>query len=250
MRQHRKSADRPVRRAPGSRIHAELAAGIGTLILNGTYPSGSLLPNEAEWGRRFGASRTAVREAIKTLNGKGLLVSRPKIGSRVEPRERWNLLDRDVMAWHRAAMDETTFLHSLQEVRRILEPGAAVLAARRRTGEQLSALQAALEAMRTAADPHAMVKADVGFHLCLLAAANNELLAPFGIIIEQALASMFDYTTRHTAKPEHVLPLHTNVVKAIAAQSPEAARKAMAALLDDTDEILGTSQPRQAVKGA
>ena len=83
-----------------------------------------------------------------------------------------------------------------------------------------------------------MVKADVGFHLCLLAAANNELLAPFGIIIEQSLASMFQYTTAHTARPEQVLPLHTDVVKAIARQSPEAARKAMAALLDDTDEIL------------
>jgi DNA-binding FadR family transcriptional regulator len=94
-----------------------------------------------------------------------------------------------------------------------------------------------------------MVLADVSFHLRLLASANNELLAPFGIIIEQALASMFDYTTRHTARPEHILPLHTAVVKAIAQQSPEAARKAMAALLDDTDEILG-SLPRAAVKEA
>lgn len=238
MEQRRKTTGRPARRPPGSRIHAELAAGIGELILNGTYPPGSLLPNEAEWGRRFHASRTAVREAIKTLNGKGLLVSRPKIGSRVEPRERWNLLDRDVMAWHRAAMDEKTFLSSLQEVRRILEPGVAVLAATRRTDEQQAALEAALDAMRTAAEPAAKVKADVGFHLCLLAAANNELLAPFGIIIEQSLASMFHYTTTHSARPEHVLRLHADVVRAIARQSPEAARKAMAALLDDTDEIL------------
>jgi DNA-binding FadR family transcriptional regulator len=249
MEQRRKTASRVARRPPGSRIHAELAAGIGELILNGTYPPGSLLPNEAEWGRRFRASRTAVREAIRTLNGKGLLVSRPKIGSRVEPRERWNLLDRDVMAWHRAAMDERSFLLALQEVRRILEPGIAVLAASRRTAEQLAALEAALEAMRSASGPRDMVLADVSFHLRLLASANNELLAPFGIIIEQALASMFDYTTRHTARPEHILPLHTAVVKAIAQQSPEAARKAMAALLDDTDEILG-SLPGAAVKEA
>ena len=240
MDQPRKKTERPPGRTPGSRVHAELAAGIGKLILEGAYAPGSLLPNEAEWGRRFQASRTAVREAIKTLNGKGLLVSRPKIGSRVEPRERWNLLDRDVIAWHRAAMDETTFLHSLQEVRRILEPGVAVLAAQRRTPEQLTALEAALDGMRTADGPQAMVEADVRFHLCLLAAANNELLAPFGIIIEQALANMFDFTTRHTAKPEHILPLHTGVVKTIAAQAPEQARKAMTALLDDTDDILAT----------
>ena len=236
MQQRRTTAGRTAR--PGSRVHARLAAAIGELILNGTYPPGSLLPNEAEWGRRFKASRTAVREAIKTLNGKGLLVSKPKIGSRVEPRERWNLLDRDVMAWHRAAMDETTFLKSLQEVRRIMEPGVAVLAATRRSTSQLEALEAALAAMRSATSPAEMVRADVEFHLRLLAAANNELLAPFAIIIEQALAAMFDYTTRHTAHPEVVLPLHTHVVKAIAAQSPDKARQAMTALLDDTDAIV------------
>ncbi|MEI7600335.1 MAG: FadR/GntR family transcriptional regulator [Aestuariivirga sp.] len=227
------------RRKPGSRVHSELAAGIGRRILDGTYPPGSLLPNEAEWGLMFGASRTAVREAIKTLNGKGLLVSRPKIGSRVEPRDRWNLLDRDVMAWHRAALDERTFLLSLQEIRRILEPGAAVLAAARRSPEQLAELEAALAGMEAAeADSEAMVEADVRFHLALLAAANNELLVPFGIVIEQALASMFAYTTSHAAHPEQMLPLHAEVVKAIAAKSPEAARKAVTALLDDTDETL------------
>ena len=235
-RQRRK---RPVKRPLGSRIHAELAAGIGMRILDGTYPAGTLLPNEAEWGRMFSASRTAVREAIKMLNGKGLLQSRPKVGSRVEPRERWNLLDRNVMAWHCAAMDKTAFLISLQEVRRILEPGAAVLAAERRTPAQLVHLEEALEGMRNAADGEAMVEPDVRFHLALLACANNELLSPFGIIIEQALANMFAFTTRHNTKPGLVVPMHADVVKAIAAQKPEAARQAMTNLLDDTDEIIG-----------
>ena len=80
---------------------------------------------------------------------------------------------------------------------------------------------------------------DVRFHLALLACANNELLAPFGIVIEQALANMFAFTTRHNTKPGQVIPMHADVVKAIAAQKPEAARKAMATLLDDTDGIIG-----------
>ncbi|MFN4142533.1 FadR/GntR family transcriptional regulator [Aestuariivirga sp.] len=243
MAERRRKPVRLPRRVPGSRIHAELAAGIGMRILDGTYAPGSLLPKEAEWSRIFAASRTAVREAIKTLHGKGLLVSRPKVGSRVEPRERWNLLDRDVMAWHCAAMDRRLFLASLQEVRRILEPGAAMLAARRRTPEQLAALEAALEAMKTASGEVAMVEADVRFHLALLAAANNDLLAPFGIIIEQALANMFDYTTRHNHRPERTLPLHAGVVSAIARQSPEEAQRAMSLLLDDTDEILQSAAP-------
>ncbi|MCA3560579.1 MAG: FadR family transcriptional regulator [Aestuariivirga sp.] len=245
--QRRRKPARGPQRKPGSRVHSELAAGIGRRILDGTYQPGSLLPNEAEWGEIFGASRTAVREAIKTLNGKGLLVSRPKIGSRVEPRERWNLLDRDVMAWHRAALDERTFLLSLQEIRRILEPGAAVLAAQRRSPQQLAALEKALADMQSAvARSEAMVAADVRFHLALLAAANNELLAPFGIVIEQALASMFAYTTSHAVHPEQMLPLHARVVKAIAARAPEAARKAMTELLDDTDETLGAAAGAQA----
>jgi DNA-binding FadR family transcriptional regulator len=248
MPQRGKKPPKPAARRLGTRIHAELAAGIGTRILDGTYPPGTLLPNEAEWGRIFGASRTAVREAIKMLNGKGLLVSRPKVGSRVEPRDRWNLLDRDVMAWHCAAMDKTAFLISLQEVRRILEPGAAVLAASRRSPEQLAELKAALEDMRNAPDAEAMVAPDVRFHLTLLACANNELLSPFGIVIEQALANLFHYTIRHNAKPEQVIPMHENVVKAVAAQKPEAARDAMVFLLDDTDEVIGTGPELQTAR--
>ena len=219
-------------------------------ILDGTYLPGTLLPNEAEWGKMFGASRTAIREAIKTLNGKGLLVSRPKVGSRVEPRERWNLLDRDVMDWNHAAMDKHAFLLSLQEVRRILEPGAAVLAAARRTPEQLAQLEAALLAMRNASNPDDLVAADVQFHLALLASANNELLSPFGIVIEHALANLFAYTTRHKAKPAQIVPMHADVVRAIAAGKPEAARRAVLFLLDDTDEVVAeAASPKQDEQG-
>jgi DNA-binding FadR family transcriptional regulator len=114
-----------------------------------------------------------------------------------------------------------------------------VLAAARRSPAQLAALERAFADMQSAEiSSEAMVEADVRFHLALLAAANNELLVPFGIVIEQALASMFAYTTSHAVHPEQLLPLHAAVVRAIASQSPEAARKAVTALLDDTDETL------------
>lgn len=236
---HRKTKppQKRVKRA-GSKLHLDLAQSIGEGILDGTYAPGTLLPNEAEWGVMFGASRTAVREAIKTLNGKGLLVSRPKVGSRVEPRERWNLLDRDVLAWHCAAMDRKTLLISIQEVRRILEPGAAELAAQKRTDAQIARLTAALDGMRQARTAEDMVAPDVEFHLALLEAANNELLIPFGIIIEQALRQMFDYTSRHNPKPLAVIPLHEAVLNAVARGNPAAARKAVIVLLQDTDEVI------------
>jgi DNA-binding FadR family transcriptional regulator len=84
-----------------------------------------------------------------------------------------------------------------------------------------------------------MVEPDVRFHLGLLACANNELLAPFGIIIEQALANLFAYTSRNNAKPGVVVPMHEAVVKAIEAQDPVAAKTAMTVLLDDTDQVVG-----------
>ena len=68
-----------------------------------------LLPNEAEWCKRLRMSRSAVREAIKMLKAKGLLHSRPKVGTRVEPRARWNLLDRDVLAWYMATPERARF---------------------------------------------------------------------------------------------------------------------------------------------
>ncbi|MCB1377109.1 MAG: FadR family transcriptional regulator [Alphaproteobacteria bacterium] len=237
-------------RRRGSKLHVELAQEIGEGILNGTYAPGTLLPNEATWGAMFGASRTAVREAIKTLNGKGLLVSRPKVGSRVEPRSRWNLLDRDVLAWHCAAMDRKTLLISIQEVRRILEPGAAELAARKRSPQQITRLEAALGGMRAARTAEAMVAPDVDFHVALLEAANNELLIPFGIIIEQALRQMFEFTSRHNPRPMGVIPLHEAVFVAVREADPAAARAAVIALLADTDEIIvRRASPGRRVRG-
>jgi DNA-binding FadR family transcriptional regulator len=220
------------------KLHLTLAQGIGEDILKGAYPPGTLLPNEAEWGRRYGASRTAVREAIKTLVGKGLISTKPKIGSRVEPRDRWNLLDRDVLAWHCAAMDKKTLLLSIQEARRILEPGIAALAAQRRTPAQLNRIAAALEGMRNAKSKRLEVEPDIQFHLSLIAAANNELLQPFGGMIEAALANMFEYTWVNNPRPGQAISLHENILKAVAHGKPEAARRATEILLDNTDRVL------------
>jgi DNA-binding FadR family transcriptional regulator len=222
-------------------VHDRLARSIGERILAGEYAPGTLLPNEAEWGRIYNVSRTAVREAIKTLTGKGLLLSRPKIGSRVEPRDRWNLLDRNVLSWHRSAIDRRSFATSTQEARRIIEPGIAELAARKRTAEQLDRLVAAVGAMRDAKSVPENVAADVEFHEALLQSANNDLLMPFGIIIEQALRNLFDYTSQRNPRLNLALRLHENIVRAVVAQDGEAARIAMLKLIDDTDAVIGAT---------
>jgi DNA-binding FadR family transcriptional regulator len=229
----------------GGKLHSIIAQGIGERILGGEFAPGTLLPNEADWGKAYGASRTAVREAIKALSAKGLIASRPKVGSRVEPKMRWNLLDRDVLAWHRSATDRKAFLLSTQEFRRIVEPGIAELAARKRTTKQIDTLVEALDDMRNAKSHTDMVAADVSFHEVLLASANNDLLVPFNILIDETLANLFDFTTQRNPRYRQALKLHEAIARAVIAGDEVAARKAMLVLLDDTDEIVTMAGKRK-----
>jgi DNA-binding FadR family transcriptional regulator len=223
-------------------LHHSVAQDIGRRILKGEFAPGDLLPNEAECGEAYGVSRTAVREAVKMLMAKGLIVSRPKIGSRVQPKENWNLLDRDVLAWYCAATNYWHFLASMHQVRRILEPEAAALAAANHTPARLGAIEAALAGMREAAADASLSAwnaADVRFHLAVLGAAGNDLLVPLGFLIESALGNMFDYTTRHARDLRPALKRHENILVAIRRRQPEAARRAVCQLLNDTNKVIG-----------
>ena len=82
------------------------------------------------------------------------------------------------------------------------------------------------------------VEADVEFHEALMAAANNELLLPFGIIIEKALGNLFDFTTSLNPSPKSAIKLHERVLIAVKAADGTSANRAMQALLDDTDELM------------
>jgi DNA-binding FadR family transcriptional regulator len=241
-----KAVQKAAQSAPRGSLHRIVAQDIGARILNGEFAPGALLPNEAEWCKSFGVSRTAVREAIKMLMGKGLILSRPRIGSRVKPREQWNLLDRDVLAWYcAAAQQQTHFLAHMQQVREILEPETAALAAANHTAEQLRAIEAAFAEMSAAKTLAAWNEADVRFHFAILHAAGNELLVPLGLVIESALGSMFNYTARQKGDVGRTLPGHARILSAIRARRPNAARQAVRKLLGDTNRIVG-----QVVKAA
>lgn len=234
MRKLKKAA-----KARGERLHHSLAQDIGARILRGEYAPGSLLPNEAEWCEVYGVSRTAVREAIKMLAAKGLIVSRPKIGSRVRPRDVWNLLDRDVLAWYWAASDQHHFLSNVQQMREMLEPEVAALAAVNHTDSQLAAIEAAYMGMVDSTTTADWNSNDVKFHLAVLGAAGNELLVPLGFLIESALSNMFEYTASHNDELRAALPLHESILVAIRRRAPAAARRAARALLADTSGVIG-----------
>ena len=230
---------RGAEKEPRGSLHRSVAQDIGARILNGEFAPGTLLPNEAEWCKSFGVSRTAVREAIKMLMGKGLIISRPRIGSRVLPRAQWNLLDRDVLGWYVAAAKQSHFLAHMQQVREILEPETAALAAANHTAEQLLAIEEAYAAMAAAKTLSAWNDADVKFHFAILQAAGNELLVPLGLVIESALGSMFTYTARQKGDVGRTLPGHERILVAIRARRPNAARQAVRKLLGDTSRIVG-----------
>lgn len=238
MAMKQRAIGRGTTRLGGSSVHFSVANEIGQRIVRGDYPPGTILPNEAEWSQMFGVGRSAVREAIKTLAAKNLLASRTKIGSWVEPRERWNLLDRDVLTWYAASPERRGFLKTVQEFRYIIEPEAAALAAVRRDTTQMEDISKACAEMGSAPTLGERTAADTRFHLAILQAAGNELLLPLGALIDSALEGLFVYVTRETKDLYHAQALHEEIERCIRLQRPEAARKAVRSLLANTDEVI------------
>jgi DNA-binding FadR family transcriptional regulator len=210
---------------------------LGERIVRGDLAPGDVLDVDGIT-REFDASRPAVREVIRVLAAKGLVDARPKRGTFVRPREEWHLLDPDLLRWQLAVTPDTDFLAQLSEVREIIEPAGAVLAARRRSVEQLSSLRRSLEVM---GDPKASVEtivaADLAFHRGLLQAAGNELLSQMEIVIELGL-QVRDFAVSRIADWQSAVPSHIAVLDAIAASDPAGAETAMRALLQraGTDE--------------
>ena len=133
----------------------------------------------------FGVSRTVLREALRTLTSKGLIESRPRVGTRVRPKPAWNLLDVDVLDWYSRVAPAMDFALKLQEMREMIEPYAAALAAASHSDATFASLDAAHSAMLAARNVDEWVRADLQFHLSVLAACSNELLIPLGTLIER-----------------------------------------------------------------
>src|SRR5438045_4398517 len=134
----------------GRNLHGQVVHELGKRIVGGACAPGEALPNEEELCRELGISRTALRESVKVLAAKGLVESRPRIGTRVRASECWNLLDPDVLAWRCATSPEPSFALQLNEMREIIEPASAALAARKRNQTQLRHIEDAYSAMAAA----------------------------------------------------------------------------------------------------
>ncbi len=215
------------------RIHQAVARRLGMAIVHGEYPPGTLLGGEIEQADALGVSRTAYREAMRMLVAKGLLESLPKVGTHVTPRRRWHLLDPDILAWMFSGRPDEAFVRDLFELRGIIEPTAAALAAQRRAPAQLAQMAQALETMGHSGLGSAIGQAaDQAFHTALLDATGNQTLASLSSSIGAAVNWTTYFKQQASQNPRDSLPDHLAVHAAIAAGEPEAARMAMRGLLD------------------
>ncbi len=217
-------------------LHGRVAHDLGARIAGGDFAPGTVLPNEAALGASFGVSRTVLREAVKVLAAKGLVEARPKIGTRVRPRADWNMLDPDVLAWQCAGSDLPGVAEDLMEIRRVVEPHAAALAARRATDAEILGIAGAYADMERAPDIESSVEPDVRFHLAVMDATHNAFLRPLGALIRAALSASFRLSKMPPGAHERSMPRHRAVLDAIRAHDPEAARAAMRDLLDHAAE--------------
>lgn len=208
-----------------SRLYEQIVQQIEDSILKGTLKSGDQLPSERELALKFGVSRTAVREAVKALHEKGLVEAYSGRGTFITNgtseavRQSINLMMR---------IDQADGSENLAEVRQILEPEIAALAATRIQEPQLALMREAYSVMNSALkDADAYIEADLDFHLALAEAAENPLILSLldsivGLLREQRIKIFFE-----KGGPERGQYHHARILAAIEKRDAEAARAAM-----------------------
>lgn len=218
-------------------FHEQVVDQLGRDICGGRYRPGEVLPSEPELCERFGFSRIVIREAIKSLVAKGMLEVSRRIGTLVLETSRWNLFDTDVIGW-RTDTDhpDPTLSRDLMELRRVVEPAAARLAAQRARDADRRALRAAYMAMaRAVAGKGNYVEADTAFHSIILGACGNQFLQQMQEAMSTMLRSAFVIVSRKVGGPALSLPLHEALCVAIEQGDPDAAERAALTLIEGAE---------------
>jgi len=219
-----------IARAPKRTSHAQVVDQLGKAIVSGEFPVGSILPGDPELAARFRVSRTVLREAMKTLAAKGMIVPRARIGTRVTPPKEWNLFDADILTWHFACGVNEEFLQHLSEVRFAFETHAAALAARNASDAEIATMMRLAVAMGDANhSAETLAEADLKFHLSVLDASGNPFLRTVGSLIEAALVGVFRLSSPTDEKGgiDEVARNHIRIVEEIRNRNEAGARQAM-----------------------
>jgi len=212
---------------------------IGQRIIRGEYRAEDVLPTEDLLSAELRVSRGVLREAIKVLTQKGLIQTRPRVGSQVLPRENWNLFDPDILVWRLQIEDKTTFLKNVTEVRRLIESEAARQAARRATKTEVADIKDTLSQMQMIlSDGNRYVyedylTMDILFHSKILKASHNDLLSQIGSTVRNAVHKARESDIADISIQKESLPFHVAIVHGIDQKNPEAAYKASQEMFDN-----------------
>jgi len=234
--------------ARGQSLTHQITHNLGIAIVTGVYSTDNPMPIEADLCRQYNASRPVLREAVKMLTAKGLLVSRPRLGTLVRPEEHWNMLDPDVLEWLLERKFSLALLMEFNEIRLAVEPGAASLAARVATAADKAALRAAIGRMQAAAtgddDP---LDSDIAFHVAVLRASRNRFYAQLTGFIATALRFSIRTTNRNKGVKLASIADHKKVADAIIAGRPAAASDAMRKLVQEAMDLINwRDEPQRA----
>lgn len=205
---------------------------LGSAIINGKYGEHNPVPSEAMLCEELEVSRSAAREAVKSLAAKGLITSRARQGIRVLPESEWNLFDADVLRWMRDSNPSLELLREFTELRVAIEPEAAMLAAELQNTSKIAHIADALERMKKAEtgldDP---LEADIAFHLSILNASENRFFMQLGRIIDTTLRVSIRFTNMRTGVRAGHYGDHKKIYDAIANQQPKQAASAATELM-------------------
>jgi DNA-binding FadR family transcriptional regulator len=210
---------------------------LGEAIVSGRYLPGASLPPEPMLCEQYGISRTVVREAVKSLVAKGLLITGPKLGTRVLPSDDWNWFDPDVVQWQSKIGLTREFLRDLQELRRVVEPAGVRIAADRATAADIAEIETAYAGMKHAIEQGGdYVLHDLRFHQGLLRACHNRMVVQMSKALGALLRTSFEISTTRPDGPASSLPLHRAVLDAVIARDPKKAERASLVLIDGAQE--------------
>ncbi|MEX1125311.1 MAG: FadR/GntR family transcriptional regulator [Acidimicrobiia bacterium] len=231
-----------------SRLNREAMSILLGEIVAGRYSKGDRLPKENDLTERFRASRGTVRESVRALEERGLINVVHGVGAVVEPTERWNILDADVLAAMLATDRSTDILRDFLETRRILEVEAVALAAERATEADLDVIKSAFERLRTAAEAtseNPMMEAhyletDVAYHAALFQATGNLVLSKMVEPLQRAMHTAMRPLARPERRIEHSLPEHERIMLAVINHDVDESRAAMEDHLATSFEYLNS----------
>jgi GntR family transcriptional regulator, transcriptional repressor for pyruvate dehydrogenase complex len=213
-----------------SRLYEQIVQQIEESILKGNLKPGDQLPAERDLAQRFGVSRTAVREAVKALREKGLVEAYSGRGTFITDGTSHAVRQSLDLMVKIGQPEGSTYL---AEVRTILEPEIAALAAARCQETDLATMREAVAVMdRAGQDPDAYIEADLDFHLALAEAAANPLILSLidsivGLLREQRIRIF-----KVQGGPERGQIHHKRILEAMERRDPEKAREAMKAHLE------------------